>query len=216
MKAVYCRPQRGHAKHALRKHFADSGLTNVVKPNSQDYRLKNGKVMEGVVAARVQLLTSSAEDKRKPRLYFRTHDSGALFSLTAKRQRGQAVIKANHAARRQTARRLDATLVRAATTKPGGSAASEKSTPEGANAALLEGERNRRHDNNECMCVACKSHATALTPKSSGDGVNAQSHGQSPEQQQFTSGTDHDAQSKKDRHNPCVSYRSSKWVLDRL
>ena len=38
-------------KRALRKHLADSGCTDVVKPGGRQYTLKHGKVLVEAVAA---------------------------------------------------------------------------------------------------------------------------------------------------------------------
>ena len=83
--------------------------------------------------------------------FLETHDPDALFGIIAKQQRGQAVIEADDAERRQTAKRRDARSVAAARTKPQGNAADEHDSRESAKAAGVKAERNRRYDNNECF-----------------------------------------------------------------
>lgn len=46
--------------------------------------------------------------QRKMQFYLETRDHGALFSIIAKKQRGQVLTEANDAARRLTAKRRDA------------------------------------------------------------------------------------------------------------
>ena len=43
-------------KRALRKYLADGGLTEVVKPDGQQYTLKHGKVLVEVKAAGIEPL----------------------------------------------------------------------------------------------------------------------------------------------------------------
>ena len=43
-------------KRALRKYLADSGLTEVVRPDSRQYTLKHGKVLVEAIAAGIEPL----------------------------------------------------------------------------------------------------------------------------------------------------------------
>ena len=43
-------------KRALRKHLADSGCTDVVKPGGRQYTLKHGKVLVEAIAAGIEPL----------------------------------------------------------------------------------------------------------------------------------------------------------------
>ena len=70
-----------------------------------------------------------------------THDPDELFSIIAKQQRDQAVIEANDAVRRQTAKR-DARSVAVEGTKPQGSTADGHDSRESAKAAGVKAERN--------------------------------------------------------------------------
>ena len=85
----------------LRKYLADSGLTDVVKPNGRQYTLKHGKVLVEAIAAGIEPLKFRRKVERKMRFDLLTYDSDELFSIIAKQQRDQAVIDANDAARRK-------------------------------------------------------------------------------------------------------------------
>ena len=81
----------------------------------------------------------------------------------------------------------------AAGTKPQGNATDEHDPREGAKAAGVKAERNRRDDNNVCFICGKQGHKQWDCPQSqqgeAGKGVHGQSHGQSPmQQQQSTSG----------------------------
>ena len=94
-------------------------------------------------------------------------DPDALFNIISKQQRDQAVVEANDAERRQTAKRRDARSMAAAGTKPRGSAADGYDSRESAKAAGVRAERNRRYDNNECFCVASNITNSGTAPKAS-------------------------------------------------
>ena len=95
-----------------------------------------------------------------------THGPDALFNIIAKQQRDQAVIEANDAERRQTAKRRDARSMAAAGTKPHGSAADEHDSRENTKAAGVKAERNRRYDKNECF-VCGRDTSSGTAPKAS-------------------------------------------------
>ena len=80
-----------------------------------------------------------------------THDPDALFNIIAKQQRDQAVIEANDAARRQTAKRRGSRSMAGAGTKPQGRVVDEHDSRKNAKCAGVKVERNRRYDNNECF-----------------------------------------------------------------
>ena len=98
-------------KRALRKYLADSGLTEVVRPGGRQYTLKHGKVLVGAIAAGIEPLEFRRKVEKNIPSDLVTHDPDALFSIIAKQQRDQAVIEANDAVRRQTAKRRDARSV---------------------------------------------------------------------------------------------------------
>ena len=72
-----------------------------------------------------------------------THDPDALFNIIAKQQRNQAVIEANDAERRQTAKRSGSRSMAAAGIKPQGRAVDENESRENAKAAGVKAERSR-------------------------------------------------------------------------
>ena len=82
-------------KRALRKYLADSGLTEVVRPDGRQYTLKHGKVLVGAIAAGIEPLEFRRKVENIMRFDIVTHDPDALFSIIAKQQRDQAVIEAN-------------------------------------------------------------------------------------------------------------------------
>ena len=178
-------------KRALRKYLADSGLTELVRPDGRQYTLKHGKVLVEAIAAGIQPLEFRRNVEKKMRFDVVTHDPDALFSIIAKQQRDQAEIEANDAEHRQTAKRRDARSMAAAGTKPQGSAADEHDSRENAKAAGVK-ERNRRYDNNECCVCGEQGHKQWGCPQSqqgkAGKGAHGQSHGQTLIQQQSTSG----------------------------
>ena len=103
-------------KRALRKYLADSGLTDV-KPGGRQCTLKHGKVPVEAIAAGIEPLEFRRKVERELRFNLLVHDLDALFSIIDQQRRDQAVIEANDAARRQTAKRRDARSVAAAGTK---------------------------------------------------------------------------------------------------
>ena len=91
-------------KRALRKYLADSGLTEVVTPDGRQYTLQHGKVLVEAIAAGIEPLEFHRKVEKNMRFDLVTHDPDALFNIIAKQQRDQAVIEANDAERRQTAK----------------------------------------------------------------------------------------------------------------
>ena len=67
-------------KRAERKHLADSGLTEVVKPDGRQYTLKRGKVLVEAIAAGIEPLEFRRK-MEKMRFDLVTHDSDALFNI---------------------------------------------------------------------------------------------------------------------------------------
>ena len=110
-------------KRAQRKYLADSGLAEVVKPGGQQYTRKYGKVLVEATAAGIQTVEFRREVGKKMRFNLVTHDPDALFNIIAKHLCDQAVVEANDAESRQTAKRSDARSVAAAGTNTQGSAA---------------------------------------------------------------------------------------------
>ena len=188
-------------KCALRKYLADSGLTEVVRPDGRQYTLKHAKVLVEAIAAGIEPLEFRREVGKKMGFDLVTHDPDALFNNIAKQQRDQAVIEAKDAERRQTAKRRDSGSMAAAGTKPQGRAADENDSRENAKAAGVKAERNRRYDNHECFVCGKQGHKQWDCPRSqqgrAGKGVHGQSHGQTPiQQQQFTNGSAQHTRSK--------------------
>ena len=157
-------------KRAQRKYLADNGLTDVVKPGGQQYMLKHGKVLVEATAAGIEPLECHRKVEREKRFNLVVHDPDALFNIIDQHRRDQAVIEANDAARRQTATRRDARSVAAAGTKLQSSAADEHDASQSAKTAGVKAERNRRYDNNECVCQA-RSPAVGLLPEPAGQGA---------------------------------------------
>ena len=168
-------------KRALRKYLADSGLTEVVRPDGRQYTLKHGKVLVEAIAAGIEPLEFRRKVEKKMRFDLVAHDPDALFNIIAKQQRDQAVIQANDAERRQTAKRLDSRSMAAAGTKPQGRAVDEHDSRENAKAAGVKAERSRRYDNNECFVGGKRGHKQWDCPQSqqgkAGKGVHDHSHG---------------------------------------
>ena len=110
-----------------------------------------------------------------------------LSRCSAKQQRDQAVIVANDAERRQTAKRRGSRSMAAVGTKPRGRAVDEHDSRENAKAAGVKAERSRRHDN-ECFVCDEQGHKQWDCPQSqqgkAGKDVHGQTHGQTPVQQQ--------------------------------
>ena len=159
-----------------------------MRPDGRQYTLKHGKVLVEAIAAGIEPLEFRRKVEKKMRFDRVTHGPDALFSIIATQQRDQAVIEANNAAHRQTAKRRDARSMAAAWTKPQGSAADEHDSREDARAAGVEAERSRRYDNNECFACGKQGHKQWDCPQSqqgkAGKGVHDQSHGQTLVQQQ--------------------------------
>ena len=177
-------------KRALRKYLADSGLTEVVRPDGRQYTLKHGKVLVEAIAAGIEPLEFRRKVEKTMGFDLVMHDPDALFNVIAKQQRDQAVIGANDAERRQTALRRDSRSVAAAGTKPRGSAADEHDSSENGKAAGVKAERNRRY-NTECFVCGKQGHKQWDCPQSQqskvGKGVHGQSHGQTSIQLQQSS-----------------------------
>ena len=108
-------------KRARRKHLAESRLTEVMRPGGRQYTLQHDKVLVEAIAAGIEPLEFRHKVENKMRFDLVTHDLGALFSIITKQQRDQAVIEANDALRRQTARTLDARSVAIEGIEPRGS-----------------------------------------------------------------------------------------------
>ena len=104
-------------KRALRKYLADSGLTEVVKPDVCQHTLKHGMVLVEAIAAVSEPLEFRRKVERKMRFGLVTHDPDTIFSIIGEQQRDQAVIEANSAVCRQTAKGRGARSVAAAGTK---------------------------------------------------------------------------------------------------
>ena len=130
----------------------------MVRPDGRPYTLKHGKVLVEAIAAGIEPLEFRRKVENKMRFDFVTDDPDALFSIIAKQQRDQAVIEANDAVRRQTAKRRDARSVAVAGTKPQGSTADEHDSRESGKAAGVKVERNRRYDNDECFVCGKQGH----------------------------------------------------------
>ena len=194
------RPAVVMPKRALRKYLVDSGLTEVVKPDGRQYTLKHGKVLVEAITAGIEPLEFRRKVENNMRFDLVTHDPDALFSIIAKQQRDQAVIEANDAERRQTAKRRIAWLMGAAGTKPQGSVADEHDARENAKAAGVKAERNHQYDN-ECFVCSKQGHKQWDCPQSQQGKAWKDVHGQSPGQtpiqhQQFTNGPARHTRSK--------------------
>ena len=175
-------------KGALRKYRADSSLAEVVRPDGRQYTLKHGKVLVEEIAAAIEPLDFRCKVEEKMRFDLVTHDPDALFSIIAIQQRDQAVIEANDAVRRQTAKRRDARLVAAEGTKPQESTADWHDSRASAKAAGVNAERNRWYDNKGCFVCGNQGHKQWNCPQSqqgkAGKGVHDQSQWQVLTQQQ--------------------------------
>ena len=108
-------------KRARRKHLAKSRLTEVVRPGGRQYTLQHDKVLVEAIAAGIEPLEFRYKVGKQMRFDLVTHDLGALFSIITKQERDQAVIEANDALRRQTAKTVDARSVAIEETEPRGS-----------------------------------------------------------------------------------------------
>ena len=66
-------------KRALRKYLADSGLTEVVRPDGRQYTLKHGKALVEAIAAGIEPLGFRVppQGEKKTRFDLVTHDPDA-------------------------------------------------------------------------------------------------------------------------------------------
>ena len=71
-------------KRALRKYLADSGLTEVVRPDGRQYTLKHGKVLVEAIAAGIEPLEFRRRVEKKMCFDLVTRDPDALFNIIAK------------------------------------------------------------------------------------------------------------------------------------
>ena len=133
-------------KHTLRKYLVDNGLTKKVKPDSQEYTVKHGKVFVEAIAAGIGPFEFRRKVERKKQFDVATHDPDALFSIIANQQLDQAVREANDAAREQTTKRLDGRSVAAVGTKPQGNGAREHDSCEITKFAGVKEDRNRLYN----------------------------------------------------------------------
>ena len=124
-------------KRALRKYLADSGLTDVVKPCGRQYTLKHGKVLVEAISAGIERHEFRRKVEREMRFNLVVHDPDALLNIIDQQRQDQAVIEANDAAHRRTAKRRDAInrSVAAAGTKLQGSAADKHDGSQSAKTA---------------------------------------------------------------------------------
>ena len=173
-------------KRAFRKYFVDIGLTEVVRPDGQQYTLKYGKVLMEAIAAGIEPLVFRRKVEKKVRFDLATHVPDTLFNIFYSRD--QVVIEANDAECRQTAKWRGARSMGAAGTKLQGCAADEHDSRENVKVAGVKSELNRRHDNNECLVCGKQGHKYGDRPQSQqgkvGKGVHGQSHSLTPIQQQ--------------------------------
>ena len=107
----------------------------MVRPNGRQYTLKHSKVLVEAIPTGIEPLEFRRKVEKNMRFDLVTHGADALFSVIAKQQRDQAVMEANDAERRQTAKWRSVRSMAAADTKPQGSAADEHDSRENAKAA---------------------------------------------------------------------------------
>ena len=159
-------------KRALRKYLADSGLTDVVKPGGRQYSLKHGKVLVEAIAAGAEPLEFCHKVEREMRFNLVVHDPAALFYIIDQQRRDKAMIEANDAASRQTAKRRDARSVAVAETKLQGNAADKHDASQSTKTAGVNESRAEppvRQPRVFCLRQA-RSQAMGLPPKSAGQG----------------------------------------------
>ena len=175
-------------KRVLRKYLANSRLTEVVRSDGRQYTLKHGKVLVEATAAGVEPFEFRRKEEKMMRFDLVIHYPDALFNNVAKQQRDQAVIEANDAERRQTAKRRDARSMAASRTKSHISSADKHDSRENTKAAGLKAERNRRYDNNESFVCGKQGHEHWDCPqgqqRKAGKGAHDQIHGHTHTQQQ--------------------------------
>ena len=137
------------------------------------------------------------EFRRKMKKHMRfdlvTYDPDAMLNIIVRQQRDQAVIEANAAECRPTAKRRHARSIAAAGIQPHESGANEHNSRENDKANGVKAEGNRRYDNNERFVFDKQEHKLWAFPQSqqkmAGKGVHGQSHGQTPiQQRQSTNG----------------------------
>ena len=201
-------------KRALRKYLADSGMTEVVRPDGRQHTLKHGKVLVEAIAAGIKPLDFRRKVEKNVRFDLGMHEPDALFNIIAKQQRDQAVIEANDAERRQTANRRDSRSMATAGTKPQGRAVDEHDSCENAKAAGVKVDRSRRYDNNDCFVCGKQGHKQWDCPQNQqgkvGRGVHGQTHTQTPVQQrQSPSGPTQHTRSNTTGMAPANSHPSS-------
>ena len=137
----------------------------MVRPDGRQYTLKHSKVPVEAIAAGIKPLEFRRKVGKKTVFDLITHDPDALFNIIAKQQRDQAVIEANDAERRQTAKRRDTRTMAAATTKTQGRAVDKHDSSENAKVAGVKAERSRRYDNDECFVCGKQRQSSGAVPK---------------------------------------------------
>lgn len=75
-------------KHASWKHLGDSRLTEVMKPDGRQSRLKHSRVLDEAIAAGIASLKFHPKAERGRRFDVKTDVPGDLFSIISKQQRG--------------------------------------------------------------------------------------------------------------------------------
>ena len=118
-----------------------------------------------VIAAIIELLGFGRKVEKKMRFDLALHDHDALFNLVAKQKRGQDVMEANDASRRQKLKRRDARSVASAGTKPQGRGHDENEPRESSKAAGIYD--SCRYDNNECCGCGMQCYKQLHCPKAS-------------------------------------------------
>ena len=153
-------------------------------------QLKHGKVLLEVIAVGTEPLKFRRKVENKMRSDPVTHDTDALFSVTGKQQRDQAVFEANDAVRRRTANQRDAKSVAVEGSMPQGSTADGHESRESAKAAGVNAGHNRRYVNMGCFVCGKHGHKQRDCPQSqqgtAGKRVHGKTHGRTPVQQQHS------------------------------
>ena len=162
-------------KRALRKYLADSGLTEVVRPEGRQYTLEQGKVLVEAIVAGIELLEFRCKVENNVRFDLVARDPDALFSINAKQERDQAVNAANDYVRRQTAKRRDARSVAVEGTKPHGSIADGHDSRD-SQGCRCESRAEPSAQQHGVLCVRqVRSQAAGLPPKPVGQGGEGRS-----------------------------------------